>query len=401
MPRTFFSTAALAALLLLSFRAQAIEAPGGAPTMDAPETELLQGIEQLRKGDTHGALKTLGELTQQQPNFLLAHMFYSEVLASISGTTENIVNDSSTNTVLQDLAEEARLRIAAEKATPAPGSIPSDVLQLSSQHPYVILVDLPKARLYLLKNDSDGKFSLVRQMYAGIGRNGYGKETAGDLKTPVGVYHITSWIPGKSLPGLYGAGAFPLSYPNLWDDFKKRGGSGIWLHGVPPDTYVRAPRSSEGCVTMANDDLLALRPYVEAGQQTPVILSDDLSWKSAKEIRAEKDAFLKHLEAWRHQWSAVDTDGYLSFYDHDFITDGMNYAAFSAYKKRVNRLKKYIHIKLSDIDLYRYPGSNGSLMLVEFTMDYRSNNYDSVTRKQQFWKRGDDGHWKIFREAQL
>lgn len=400
MPRPFFPAAFMAAMLLLSFRVEAIESPSSA-TMDTPETELLQGIEQLRKGDTHGALKTLGELTKQQPNFLLAHMFYSEVLASISGNANGIVNDSSTNTVMQDLAEEARLRIAAEKATPAPGTIPSDILQLSSLHPYVILVDLPKARLYLLKNDSGGQFSLVRQQYAGIGRNGYGKETAGDLKTPVGVYHITQWIPGKSLPELYGAGAFPLSYPNPWDDFKKRGGSGIWLHGVPPNTYVRAPRSSEGCVTMANDDLLALRPYIDAGQQTPVVLSDDLSWKSAQEIRAERDAFMKHLEDWRHKWSAIDTDGYLSFYDHDFTTQGMNYAAFAAYKKRVNSLKKYIHIKLSDIDLFRYPGSKGSLMLVEFTMDYRSNNFNSVSRKQQFWKRGDDGHWKIFRESQL
>ncbi|MGH8460354.1 MAG: L,D-transpeptidase family protein [Stenotrophobium sp.] len=391
------SLAATAAMLLLSLGS--LTAAAAAPP-ETPESQLLRGIQQLHDGDAKGALKTLGTLTQQLPNFRLATLFYDETLAAVSGASASTLVNDSTDPQIRELTEEAHLRMAAEKATPAAGLMPSDILQLSPQHPYVIVVDLPMARLYLLKNDKNGRLSLVRQQYAGMGRNGYGKKTSGDLRTPVGIYHITGWIPGKNLPAFYGAGAFPLSYPNLWDQFNGRGGSGIWLHGVPADTYVRAPRSSEGCVTMANDDLLALRPYIQSGR-TPVILSDDLSWKSAADLRSQRDQFMARIEAWRRKWSARDTAGYLGFYGRDFTTEGMNYTAFAAHKQRVNRIKKFIRVKLSNIDLFRYPGSDGSLMLAEFTMDYRSSNFNIISRKQQFWKRDAQGDWKIFREENL
>src|SRR3546814_18217342 len=103
-----------------------------------------------------------------------------------------------------------------------------------------------------------------------MGKNGWGKQSAGDNRTPVGIYHITSWIDGSKLPPFYGAGAFPLNYPNLWAQFKRRTGYGIWLHGVPGGTDTRPPRASEGCVTMSNAEILALKSYVAIGP-TPVL----------------------------------------------------------------------------------------------------------------------------------
>ncbi|MGH8456477.1 MAG: L,D-transpeptidase Cds6 family protein [Stenotrophobium sp.] len=391
----FHPRAALAALLCA-----ASGCAFAAPAAPSPEQQLFEGIDQMRSGDADGAYMTLSTLTREQPNFRLANLFYGELLAALSGAPGDTLIENSADPQLRDLAEEARLRLAAEKATPAPGMLPSDILQLSPRDPYVIVVDLPKARLYLLKNDADGQMQLVRQQYAGMGRKGYGKQASGDLRTPLGVYHITRWISKEKLPEIYGAGAFPLNYPNLWDQFKKRDGAGIWLHGVPPDTYVRAPRSSEGCVTMANDDLLALKPYITLGQ-TPVILSDDLKWEPEADLREQRDAFLARIEDWRRKWSAKDTAGYLAYYGKDFTADGMNYAAFVAHKKRVNAAKKSITVKLRDINLFRYPGTNGDLMLAEFTLEYRSDNYSTTSQKQQFWKRDEKGQWKIFREENL
>src|SRR3546814_14603113 len=77
---------------------------------------------------------------------------------------------------------------------------------------------------------------------------------------------------------------------------------------------------------------------------------------------------------------------------------GMNRKAFVNHKERVNAQKKFIDVKLSDISLYRYPGSDDQLMLAEFTQHYRSDNYKLDSRKQQFWKRDGNGEWKIFRE---
>ena len=37
--------------------------------------------------------------------------------------------------------------------------------------------------------------------------------------------------------------------------FKRRTGSGIWLHGTPPDQFARAPLATDGCLVLANPDL--------------------------------------------------------------------------------------------------------------------------------------------------
>ena len=230
------------------------------------------------------------------------------------------------------------MRLAGEKAVPAPGMVPSTVLQLSEGFKHAIVVDLPKARLYVVKNDG-GELHVERHHYAAMGRNGYGKQTAGDLRTPVGLYHVTHWIGDEALPELYGSGALPLDYPNPWDVLKKRTGSGIWLHGVPRDTYSRPPRSSEGCVTMANADLDALRGYVKFGR-TPVLLSDQLDWVPASSVEPLRDSFLKRIEDWRRKWSGKDTEGYLAYYADDFTVDGMDRKSFAAHKRRVREARE-------------------------------------------------------------
>jgi murein L,D-transpeptidase YafK len=360
------------------------------------EQRLGAAVEMLGAGQTDEALKALEVLTRQQPPVPLAHLLYGELLAAIGGPHADAPAAPASDSKLQDLAEEARLRLVSEKAIPPPGSVPNAVLQLADIHKYLIAVDLPRARLYLLEN-KDGQMSLVRHHYAAMGKNGYGKQSAGDARTPVGVYHVTGWIGDNVLPELYGGGAFPLNYPNLWDQFKRRSGSGIWLHGVPRDTVSRPPRSSQGCVTMANDDLLALKPYIKLGQ-TPVLLSDQLEWLKPDEVRDARDAFNARIEDWRKHWESRDTAGYLAFYGDDFTTTGMNRTAFAAHKKRVNASKKFIQITLSDVNLFRYPGTDVPLMLAEFTMDYRSDNYKVVSQKQQYWKQTPRGEWKIFRE---
>ncbi len=274
-------------------------------------------------------------------------------------------------------------------------SQPSVLLRLSSLHRNVVLVDLPRARLYLLENTAQG-LKIIRQHYAAMGKSGFGKQTAGDHRTPVGVYTISGFKGDGSLPEFYGPGAFPLNYPNDWDFAKKRTGSGIWLHGVPPNTYTRAPRSSEGCVTMANDDLLALRPYLKAGE-TPVVLTDRLDWQSAAELNNESSALSGRIESWRSKWSAIDTRGYLDFYASDFNSAGLNKAAFSEYKYRVNAAKKRIQVSIRDLDLFTYPGED-NLVLAQFTQDYDSDNYRVTNRKQQFWKKQSDASWKIVLE---
>src|SRR3546814_11072954 len=89
--------------------------------------------------------------------------------------------------------------------------MPDSVLRLAASYKHLIVVDLPRARLYVLGNEG-GHLKLLSHHYAAMGKNGWGKQSAGDNRTPVGIYHITSWIDGSKLPPFYGAGAFPLNY---------------------------------------------------------------------------------------------------------------------------------------------------------------------------------------------
>lgn len=294
---------------------------------------------------------------------------------------------------LEELVEEAQLRLAPPLLPR--GSLPSALLKLADHHRYAIVVDLPRARLYVLENIK-GSLKVVRDHYAAMGRNGVGKQSRGDLRTPIGIYTVTGFTDDRALPELYGAGAFPLNYPNIWDRRHGRDGSGIWLHGVPMAVGSRAPRSSEGCVTMANSDLLALKPYLQAGK-TPVILSDSLSWMQPTVIAQERETLLARIEDWRRRWSAIDTPGYLDFYADDFVTNGMGKAAFSSYKRRVNASKRRIEVQLRDLDLMRYPGEP-NLIVAQFQQDYRSDNFAVSGLKQQFWRQQKDGSWKIVLE---
>lgn len=382
------------ALALAVFLCGAHAAAAVVPSL---EQQLLGAVEKMQGGDADGARRDLEDLTRRQPNFRLANLLYGELLASLSGARGSTLIDNQEDPLLHDLTEEARLRMAGEKALPPAGYVPNSILQLDRLHPYFIVVDLPKARLYLMQNGKDGDVRLIRDHYAGMGRKGYGKQSTGDLRTPVGVYHITGWLPKDKLPEIYGVGAFPLNYPNIWDQFKRRSGHGIWLHGVPSDTYVRAPRSSEGCVTMANEDLLALKPYITSGE-TPVILSDAVEWVPPDQVKDQRQDFLTRIEDWRRKWSKKDTAGYLSYYGPGFTTDGMSLAQFIAHKQRVNAAKKFIDVKLRNVNLFRYPGAGEPMMLAEFTMDYRSDNFSSTTQKQQFWRQDKSGNWKVFRE---
>lgn len=382
-----FPHAASAALCALTLSLAAAE--------PHPEVQLLSALDDLNQGKVNEAWQALDDLVRRQPNFRLAQMFHGELRAAREGAPAREVAALS-GPEFDGLVEEARLRLQTWHEGIPENSVPDVILHLSKARRHAVVVDLPRARLYLVEN-RDGEMRVLRNYYASIGKSGWGKTAAGDNRTPVGVYHITGFIHDRMLPELYGAGAFPVSYPNVWDRRLKYTGSGIWLHGVPRDTFNRAPRSSEGCVTLANEDLMDLKPFLVKGE-TPVVFTDSLSWRPKQQGWEQRAAFMEQVEGWRARWSALDTDGYLAYYADDFETEGMSKTAFAAHKHRVNAGKKAIDVRLQDVDLFRYPGGDG-LMLARFTQVYRSSNFSKTSAKEQFWRRTPAGRWEIVKEA--
>jgi murein L,D-transpeptidase YafK len=365
--------------------------------LGSPENQLLVAVDALRDGDSASALHTLQKLVEREPNFRLAQLLYGQVLAlrsGMPGLASPLADDQDPH--VRELLDEYHARVDEQLGSPPSGTLPSPILRLSPDHKYAIVADLPRSRVYVMKNDGGGLHK-VRDYYATIARNGYGKQNSGDLRTPVGIYRVTGFTPGGKLPPFYGAGAYPLNYPNAWDRVHGRTGSGIWLHGVPATTYARPPRASEGCVVLANADLTDLKSLIVPGM-TPVVLSDKVDWLPADALEKRREELARRIETWRQKWISLNTDAYLAFYAEDFHTDdGMNKTQFDAYKRRVNQGKKHVQVQLRDLDLFSYPGEQ-NLVLAEFTQEYKSDNFAMSTRKEQYWRRGADGQWKIVRE---
>lgn len=362
-----------------------------APRLSAEE-QLIQAIELARYGKARDGLAALEKLIRAQPNFRLAQLVYAELLMLRSGRAAAMVSHEDPR--VRELFEEAQLRLDQARFSPLEGSVPSAVLQISAEYPYVVLVDLPRARLHLMRNDK-GELSMVGSRYVSIGKAGFGKQTEGDLRTPVGVYRITGWMGDESLPELYGTGALPLNYPNLWDRFKSKTGYGIWLHGVPRQTYVRGPRSSEGCVTLANEDLLWLKHFV-LGSRAPVVLSDELQWVPQSQIHEEREAILNRIEDWRRAWASRDTEALLGFYSQDLGDGSLSRTQFTPARARVASGIASAGIKLSELSLFQYPGE--PMLLADFKVDYTDEDHHFTSRKEQFWRKDASGQWRIFRE---
>ena len=115
---------------------------------------------------------------------------------------------------------------------------PAYVLKLPAAVTTVLIAETGTATLHRYVADEEGLLFRQAQRMS-IGLEGAGKEKAGDLKTPLGIYFVMEELDTSNLHEKYGPVAFPLDYPNAWDAAKHRSGSGIWIHGVAPGSGTR------------------------------------------------------------------------------------------------------------------------------------------------------------------
>ena len=62
-----------------------------------------------------------------------------------------------------------------------------------------------------------------------------------------------------------------------------------------------------------------------------------------------------------------------------------------------NKEKKYINVKIEDLNLFYYP-QNKNVIFSYFRQHYESNNFKTSSNKQLFWKKESDGKWRIILE---
>jgi murein L,D-transpeptidase YafK len=382
--------AALAILLVV--------AAGAAHPGEPAEPQLRRVLAAVAEGRLSVALQDVDSLISRHPNFRLAHLVRGDILLARATPIKGLGNTGhAAPERLEELRAEALARLQALREGPPAGAVPRHLLVLTPAQSYAVVVDAHRSRVYVYENDR-GTLRLVADYYSTLGKRGIDKLREGDQKTPLGIYHVTSVIPGAKLPDLYGWGAFPINYPNDWDRRAGKTGYGIWLHGVPRENYVRAPRASDGCIALANDEIAELAKRVRPGA-TPVVIAERVDWVTSEELRAERGRFMTQLEAWRADWESRDTEKYLGHYARDFRTGATDLAAWSAHKRKVNAGKSWIKVRLSNVGVLRSAGKGG-VIEVTFEQDYRSNNLSHRIRKRQYWVE-EDGRWKIAYENTL
>ena len=193
---------------------------------------------------------------------------------------------------------------------------------------FIILANKKNKTMYLLQNTT-GKWQVLRTYAMGIGAQAGRKQTAGDKRTPEGLYFIVERKEKRELSSIYGPLAYVLDYPNQQDREEGRTGQGIWIHGTEPDSF---PGETKGCLEIANDQLLLLGSFLKDGIGTPVLIvgepeSDDplsipdfdmihKNWEKRFALRKRsEEEFKTLLEGWEKAWESMDINRYKEFYD--------------------------------------------------------------------------------------
>ncbi len=370
------------------------------------EASLLLALLRFKSGDLEGALSGMRELTAREPKFHLAHLIEGDMLLAQA----RVVSDIGSAPVLGDggaardeishLRDEAEARLRAYLDTLPQGRLPRSLLSLDERIETALVVDKAGHRLYVYQRGADGEPQLLHDYYVSTGKLDGNKLSSGDLRTPEGVYFITSHIPDEKLPDLYGIGAYPMNYPNEWDRHQGKTGYGIWLHGTENAFYSRPPLDSEGCVVLPNLDLQKVEQYLRPGV-TPIIVADRVQWMEQAAWVALRNEVAQAIEQWRSDWSEASVEQYLQHYADDFWAGGEDLAAWQAHKRRVAAGKQWQKVDISALSFFAYPqkaSREREMVVAQFHQSYDSNNYQSEMDKTLYLVK-EAGRWQVLHEG--
>ena len=362
------------------------------------EARLIEVYRLIGAGHNRDALARAEALVRDHPNFQLAQLVVGDLLTARArplrgwgDVPEGLGANGSQ--ALTELREESLLRIRALRERPPEGAVPSQFLQLASRSKHAIAVDTSRARLYLFENTAAG-LKLVADYYISVGKLGTDKASEGDLRTPLGVYYVTSHLDPRSLKDFYGAGALPINYPNPYDARRGKTGGGIWLHGTPPGQYARPPKATDGCVVMANPDLERILRTVEV-RSTPVVIAPSLRWVAPASLHADARSFADALAAWRAARTSGDMRRVLAFYTSDFSANGKTVTEWMPQLKTELDRTRGRELDLKELSYLRWTDS-ADTMVVTFGEVPAGARTGPV--KRQYWMR-QGPQWKIFFEG--
>lgn len=252
----------------------------------------------LESAENAARLATVGE-----PKASLAHWLRAQSLYGLAG----VGNDFDKKD--RPFLEEAKARMIPLPGNVLPGNIFTFPKAYSSPE-YVLLMETSAFRLFVYKVDEFGNLSYENSFYSSIGLSGDNKIKEGDKKTPIGAYRFIKEISNPRADGFLGDLAMTLDYPNAQDKKYGRTGYGIWIHGVPKNTYVRSPKASDGCLALSNKDIELLKKYITY-KKTHILIVSKVTWLDPynweKNSRLIQDLFASTSQVIGNDVSRVET----------------------------------------------------------------------------------------------
>lgn len=382
-------------------------APAPATPAAAPEnlpdadTLLLGVYRELAANHLRAAMEKADALVTAYPNFHLGHLIRGDLLlmhARPGNSLETL--PSASQEKLQALRQEAGARLRALLEKPDPKLVPNVLVQMRPDQKVAFVVDARRSRLYVYANEA-GMPRLQADYYISQGKLGVSKLKEGDQRTPLGVYTVTSRVQRQKLPDFYGSGALPISYPNDWDRLHGRSGSGIWLHGVPSDSYSRPPLSSDGCVVLTNADLLRLSSAAEVGK-TPVVIAPELKFVTRESLQADRKEANAVFQSWQRDMESRDPARLRQHYSSQFRSDSTQGSPENWIARQAAWLGKLRQpqLALRDLGVFRYPGET-EVLVTTFTQDAVVNGRIAQSQRlRQYWAR-EGKQWRIVAENTL
>ncbi|MBN9411506.1 MAG: L,D-transpeptidase [Burkholderiales bacterium] len=363
----------------------------------------LAGVQRLvESARLTEAMAQAEQLVADYPNFALARLAWANLLAIRAGGGAPLGDAASAardagRERLKELQSEARLRARAWADRPAPGAVPAAFVQLAPGVRHAIAVDTARSRLYVFENTRQGP-RLVADYYVSIGREGTSKAVEGDLRTPLGVYHVTSRLDPRRLDDLYGSGALPINYPSAWDSLQGRTGSGIWVHGTPGEQFARAPLATDGCIAVPNPDMVRLAALAEPGR-TPVLIGTDLAWTPARGVAAAPGpaGFQRDFQAWHTAKGAGELPRYMGFYAADFRPAGRQSRPWREALEAEARALDGRGVEIKDVSVFHWRDAvaGADVVLAHFG-EVPAGRRAGQTKRQYWVKRG--AGWQIVAE---
>lgn len=285
-------------------------------------------------------------------------------------------------------------------ATPNPAAIsvysnmnePAVWMEAAAKDSVYMVMNKEKSELRVHSMEDGHLYGTFRAI---SGSNPGDKEKEGDRKTPEGIYFITRPIPKAQLSSIHGPEAFEIGFPNYFDFINRRGGSGIWVHGVDREDRLKKGTDTRGCVALSNKDVVLLHKILKYGE-TPIIIVNQEKADDSIGLEVANGPFAQRVDEWRKAWSSRDVNNYLSFYHESFKNKKMDLNAWGQYKARLAKTYQRINVTLEGVRVLRHPKYNVAL----FRQTYQSDKIQAQTYKKLMML-GTAADAKILREENL